>query len=227
MHRPGKARWASPRAKLDVRPSGSAFGPGGKGVAVAGDRLKRGAKVGGRGMTFWIVGVVAVLLLLFLRAAKAKEYLWAELGALLGAVLAVPLAAVVFLIGLQVLRFESLEDLDRSIKIGLAAAVTVLILGSSIGCWFSLRRAGYPEPKAAARMLFLLLLVTYLAGVAPGSGVDFEPVDAQAILATLVPVVMPLVATWITRRVPKSVMIQVVLLLLVGLGAYGIFSYGP
>ena len=179
-------------------------------------------------MTFWIVGVVAVLLLLFLRAAEAKEYLWAELGALLGAVLAVPLAAVAFLIGLQVFdSSQSLEDLDRSIKLGFAAAVGVLVLGSSIGCWFALRRAGYPAPKAAARMLFLLLLVTYLAGIAPGSGVDFEPVDALAILATLVPVLMPLVATWVTRRVPNSVMIQVVLLLLVGLGAYGIFSSGP
>jgi hypothetical protein len=165
--------------------------------------------------------LVFVYVMSRLPPAKAKEYLSAELGALLGAALAVPLAASVFLI---VFRFESLEDLDRSIKMGLAGGVVTLILGSSIGCWFALRRTGYPAPKKAAGMLLLLLLVTYLAAVTPGSGVDFEPLNAQAILAALIPLVMPLVATWVIGLVPKSLMIQALVLLLLGFVAKGVFA---
>jgi hypothetical protein len=73
-------------------------------------------------------------------------------------------------------------------------------------------------------MLFLLLLVTYLAAVTPGSGVDFEPLNAQAILATLIPLVMPLVATWMIGLVPKSLMIQALVLLLLGFVAKGVFA---
>jgi hypothetical protein len=160
---------------------------------------------------------------------KVKEYLWAELGALLGAVLAVPSAVGVnYLVLLAFQGFITGYDLDPFLSIGLTTGVVVLILGSSFGCWFALRRAGYPAARKAARLLFLLLLVTYLAAVAStGPGFDFELVDAPAKLlppATFVPLVMPLVATWITRLVPKSVKIQTLVLLLLGLGAYGIFS---
>lgn len=160
--------------------------------------------------------------------AKAKEYLWAELGALVGAVLAVPLAVGVLRIEFWVFRSESLEDLSRFIEIGLSTGVGVLVLGSTFGCWFALRRAGYPAALKIAGMLFLLLLVTYLAAVAStGPGFDFELVDAPAKFvppATLVPLATPLVATWIISSVPKSVTIQTFFLLLLGLGAYGLFS---
>jgi hypothetical protein len=76
--------------------------------------------------------LVFVYVMSRLPPAKAKEYLSAELGALLGAVLAVPLAALVFFIGLRVFRFESLEDLDRSIKMGLAGGVVTLFSGAQL-----------------------------------------------------------------------------------------------
>jgi hypothetical protein len=151
---------------------------------------------------------------------RAKVYLWAELGALLGAVLAFPLAVGVLRLGIRVFGFDSLEDLARSAVIGLTTGALVLILGSSIGCWFALRKAGFPAARSAARMLFLLLVVFYLAAVIATK----EGRVSVLVPAILIPFVMPPLATRITASVPRPAMIQTFVLLLVGLGAYGSFS---
>jgi hypothetical protein len=155
-----------------------------------------------------------------MRPPRSKDYLWAEVGALLGAVASVPVAAGVVQIILLVFGYESLEDLARSVAIGLGAGALLLILGSSFGCWYGLKRAGYPAAKSAARMFFLLLVVFYLSAV-----VATKEGRASVLLpAIVVPFAMPLLATWITGLVPRPAAIQILVLLVAGAGAYGSFA---
>lgn len=72
--------------------------------------------------------------------AKAKEYLWAELGAVVGAVLGMPVAVGVLLLGARGLRFESLENFGRVVFIGLNVGVGIMMVGGTFGCWLALRR---------------------------------------------------------------------------------------
>jgi hypothetical protein len=96
---------------------------------------------------------------------KTNEYVWAEIGALVGAVLAFPFAAVVFVAVFMGVGFERLEDLTRTGIISFGAGTLVLIVGSALGCWLALRKAGYPLASSAARMHFLLLFVFLVAAV--------------------------------------------------------------
>lgn len=163
-----------------------------------------------------------------MESPSAKHYLWAELGALLGAIAAVPSA--VGLLYLVVLGFhgESLEGLSVAVLWGFTIGISVLMAAASFGCWFALRRVGHPAPKMVAGMMMLLLVVTYLAAVAstaPGGDLQYEDVPAKFLPPdTLVPLAMPLVATWITGVVPKSVTIQGIVVLLLGLGAFVLFA---
>ncbi|HET6770721.1 MAG TPA: hypothetical protein VFH75_03675 [Actinomycetota bacterium] len=151
---------------------------------------------------------------------KINEYVWAEIGSLLGAVVSFPVAAVVFVSVFLGVGFERLEDLTRTGIISFAAGTLVLIVGSALGCGFALRKAGYPLAREAARLHFLLLFVFLLAAV----GFTSEHRDSIASEATLVPLVMPLLATWVTGLVPNNGRIETFVVLVLALGAYGVFS---
>jgi hypothetical protein len=153
-------------------------------------------------------------------ATKGNVYLLGELGALVGAVLAAPLAAGVVYGGVGLSGFETLEDLARRVVILLTIGALVLIIGSSIGFWFALRRAGFSAAKRAARMLFLLLFAFNLAAVA-ATREDRVPVLLPVIL---VPFVLPPLATWVTGSVRQSIPIEGFVAVLVGIGAYGAFA---
>ena len=150
----------------------------------------------------------------------ANEYVWAEIGALVGAVLAFPFTAGVFVAVFAAVGIERLEDLTRTGIISFAAGTLVLILGSALGSWFALRRAGYRFASQAARIHFLGLFVFLLAAV----GFTSEERDSIGVEATLVPLVMPLLATWVTGLVANKAGIQTFVLLLLALAAYGVFS---
>lgn len=151
---------------------------------------------------------------------KRNVYLSGELGALLGGVLAAPLAAVVVYGGLGLFAFESLEDVGRRVVLLLTIAALVLIVGSSIGFRFALTRAGFPAAKRAARVLFLLLFVFNLAAVAATRE------DRVSVLmpVILVPFAMPPLAIWLTGRVRRSFAVEAFVVVLVSVGAYGAFA---
>lgn len=151
---------------------------------------------------------------------KVKVYLFGELGALLGALLAAPLAAGVVYGGLGLFPFQSLEELGRTVVVLLTIGALVLIIGSSVGFWFVLRRARFPAAKSAARMLFLLLFAFNLAAAA-ATREDRVPVLVPVIL---VPFAMPPLAIWLTGRVKQSMAIEAFVVVLVGAGAYGAFA---
>jgi hypothetical protein len=154
---------------------------------------------------------------------KVNEFIWAELGSLLGAALAFPFAAGVFFVVFMLVGLESLEDLTRTGIISFAAGTLVLMVGSSLGTRFGLRKAGYPLAGSAGRLHFLLLFVFYAAAV----GFTSEERDSIATEVTLVSLVMPLLATWVTGLARYTGMIQVFVLLVLAFGAYGVFSRTP
>jgi hypothetical protein len=151
---------------------------------------------------------------------RANEYVWAEIGALVGAVLVLPFAAAVFGAVFVGVGFERLEDLTRTGIISFAAGTFALIVGSAIGCGFALRKTGYPLANGAARLHFLLLFVFLVAAV----GFTSEERDSIAVEATVVPLVMPLFATWVTGLAPNNARIQTFVLLLLAVAGYGVFS---
>jgi hypothetical protein len=118
-----------------------------------------------------------------------KEYVWAEVGALLGAILSVAFAVVVVVL----FRGYLPGDLEKALQIALIALFVMLTLGSSFGCWIALKKAGHYAPKKVAGMLFLLLLVMFLAAVAstqegfPKRGFHFEDFEVQNVPEKLLP----------------------------------------
>lgn len=151
---------------------------------------------------------------------KRNVYLLGELGGLLGAVLAAPLAAVVVYGGLGLFVFESLEDVGRSVVLLLTIAALVLIVGSSMGFWFALTRARFPAAKKAAGLLFLLLLAFNVAAVAATR----EGRVSVLVPLILIPLALPPFAIWLTGMAKHSIAIEVFVVVLVGVGAYGAFA---
>lgn len=166
-------------------------------------------------VAFWLYGPIAIPvalggallvvgLILALRHQSAptggKDYLWAELGALVGALLAAVPAGMVF--GLFVIEFwEQVAEGDLYLNIEFTAAAAIVMLGSSFGCGLTLKKAGYSAATRTAGILFGLLLIIFLIAVA-STAPGFELFEIPASLlspAALIPLLMPLLARWLTR----------------------------
>src|SRR5688572_19406565 len=76
------------------------------------------------------------------------------------------------------------------------------MLGSSFGCGLTLRKAGgIFGPQQGPRILFGLLRIIFLiAAASTAPGFELFEIPASLLLpATLIPVLMPLLARWLTR----------------------------
>jgi hypothetical protein len=94
---------------------------------------------------------------------RRRGYLWAEVGAIAGTVIA-GIAAFVLLLRVAISRilFEDVSDLYLATL--LAAAFGVTFTGAALGCWFALRRHGLPGAGRTALSLALLLSSLYAIG---------------------------------------------------------------
>ncbi len=123
-------------------------------------------------------------------------YLWTEIGAVLGAVVAGIPAAVGW--GAAVFPFLFSSD-GWYLVFVTGVALAIVIVGSAVGCRFALRRRGLAAADRTALLLAVLLAVLYVVGFW-SSGTELQS-DLFPYLTALA-FLMPLVARWLA--VPPS-----------------------
>jgi hypothetical protein len=93
---------------------------------------------------------------------RRRGYLWAEVGAIAGTVVAGIPASILLGVAISAVLFEDVSDLYLATL--LAAAFGVTFTGAAFGCWFALRRHDLPGAGRTALSLALLLSSLYAIG---------------------------------------------------------------
>lgn len=129
-------------------------------------------------------------------ATTRSGYLWTEIGAVLGAVVAGIPAVIAWAVAVFPVLFSS-DGWYLVFVTGVALAI--VIVGSALGCRFALRRRGLPAADRTSLLLAMLLAVLYVVGFW-SSDTELQS-DLFPYLTALAPL-MPLVARWLA--VPRS-----------------------
>lgn len=123
--------------------------------------------------------------------ATSPGYVWAEVGALAGAIATGIPAGLAWAAAVAPFLFSS--D-GWYLVASTAVALALVIVGSAFGCRFLLRRRNLPEADRTALILGLLLAALYAIGFW-SSDTELQS-DLLPYLTALAPL-MPLVARWI------------------------------